>query len=151
MDSRIRTAGILAGFAALGYGMYQLLHKKQPPIKAVEKTVEKALELPKEAVTEVKQAVAPAKKQRTVSEKQLEVRKRFAEQARKRAAERKGKKFPRKNITPTQPASDTNEMIQNLRSEHKGHETKRGLAQDQERVSKEPHEQAYRKSRLKHL
>lgn len=149
MDSRLRMAGILAGFAALGYGMYQLLHKKQPPLKAVEKTVEKATEIPSEIAAEVKETVAATKK--SASEKQLAVRKRFAEMAKKRAAERKGKKFPRKNITPQQPASDTNDMIQQLRTDHKGHETTRGLSQDQQRVSKEPHEQAYRKSRLKHL
>ena len=33
------------------------------------------------------------------------------------------------------------------KNKHKGHRTKRGLAQDQARKSKEPHEKAYRKKK----
>jgi len=39
--------------------------------------------------------------------------------------------------------------IKGGRKSHKGHKTKRGLAQDQRLKSKEPHEKAYRKSKRK--
>ena len=39
--------------------------------------------------------------------------------------------------------------IKGGRKSHKGHRTKRGLAQDQRLKSKEPHEKAYRKAKRK--
>lgn len=55
---------------------------------------------------------------------------------------------PKPKAVKKSKASGTRK-IKGGRKSHKGHRTKRGLAQDQRLKSQEPHEKAYRKSKRK--
>ena len=151
-----------AGIGALLYGGYRLLRGDKPkaaakkvvmaPVEAVKATIEtgkQAVDVAIHPVETVKHPVKAAKK--VVSPAQQAVRDAFAAKARERAkARREGK-----TIHPTQSGSDTSDMVMALRGKkggeataalgpHKGHATKRGLAQDQREKSDEPHEKAWR-------
>lgn len=121
-----KLVGMLA-VGAIGYALYRVAKGDSAP-QAVEKTVripikvaDTVIEVVKDAgdtlatpvkktATEVKDAVIK-KERKAPSEKQLAARKRFAEM-------NKGRKgaIPRKNITPNQSGSDTNDMVRGLRN-----------------------------------
>lgn len=156
-----RVAGAI-GVGALAFGLYRILRGDTPkqaakkvlttPVAVVKAGVETGKEIVEAAVKPVETVTHPVKAAKKVaSPAQQAVRDAFAAQARARAAARR----QGKTITPNQLPSDTSDMVMALRGKkggeataklgpHKGHSSKRGLAQDQERKSQEPHEKGWR-------
>jgi len=130
-----KTVGFLAAGAAI-YSLYRLFVKHDSVKEAIKKTVEptvKTIEHPIKAVEEViKEAEI------IVTEPVKIVKKKYS-------------RF-------VKGSPEAKEYMKNLKSlkkghpkinSHKGHATKRGLAQDQKLISKQKHEKAYQKKKRK--
>lgn len=109
---------LIAALAAGAYAAWEMLKGKSPQA-AVKNTIEKAVDAPAEAVKTAKKAV------KRLVKGSPEAKAHMAKLREKAAAARKTKKS----------------------GGHKGHKTKKGLAQDQKLKSDEKHEKAYRKSK----
>ena len=124
MADKARNAIVVILGLAGAYALYRILVKKDSVPEAVKNTVEAPIKIAETVVDEIKDVVQPV-----VTEIKKETKKaaRFVKgspEAIKRMADLRAMKKP---------------------TSHKGHVTKRGLRQDQKRVSKQKHEVAYRK------
>jgi hypothetical protein len=140
-------AGIFAGVAWIGYSIIKGISKNQSVETIVKESVAPAI-----AVTEgASQVVKKAAKFLKGSPEAKEYMKNLREKAKSKKKPATDSEVIKENKLEGKEAEKVKEGLPEVKKEnnHKGHDTKRGLAQDQKLISKEKHEKAYQKKKGK--
>jgi hypothetical protein len=122
MDTRVKKALIIGSLIAGGLVLYKLIRHKETPKEAIKQTISEVKEIP----SKIAGAVEGKKKGNKLVKGSPEAKAFMASMREKR------NKSKSENPKP---------------KGHKGHETKRGLAQDQKLRSKEDWEKEYQKNK----
>ena len=137
----IKKLGLWVASGILVAGVVKSFRDNKPIVESVKKVAKEAVKLPEKALDVVTGA---AKETIKTTEKAAKSAEKEAKKVVKKVAKKVvKKKTVKKAVTKKVPSTEAPSEL----GLHKGHETKEGLAKDQKLVSKEPHEEAYQKSK----
>jgi len=153
-----RKVAVLVGLSVGAYAIYRMLSKKEPITKSISKAIENPVF--KAAQNVLKKGSAEEKSAMSIlrSKRKNKGGRKKGSKKKKRSAAVTDEKIIKKHKLKGKAAEAVRSGDPNYKADgrskkkkiisptsHKGHKTKRGLAQDQKRISKEVWEQRYRK------